>query len=463
MLIAAMIPLAHPFLVLIGAALTGVAVFFRAWEPLAPSLLFVVPGLLGAATHRRQLPGRALRPADEPELAALVRQVAERLGVREPLLIRVIATPDAALVPQKISGVRSFALVLGWPLLRHLSAARLAAVVAHELAHRQHVGSRRTSLLLSVRESLAASLDNRIRPPAVVIERLLRATQSYSWDPEFAADADSARVVGTVAVRRALEQIDALAAAFDLLVDGWTTTLEKENSYPEDLYDALAVALQDPHVTRLLAAIALEEDLLDPYGVASHPRLAQRLAALPTHAGVGLDETRPVALRNVDIIERWCLKELFYPDGDHDGPRPARVLAGAAERFDASAEEARSVLAKATNQDSIPEAIAAAIDAVGDGTWPRLARAIEPRIRSAPARLRAFAARDVLAVCLGRAIAAALLDAGWSRASPWTTSVLIAPDGTAVDVRELLVTALDSGATGQVEALLHAAGAGVVA
>jgi hypothetical protein len=139
------------------------------------------------------------------------------------------------------------------------------------------------------------------------------------------------------------------------------------------------------------------------------------------------------------------------------------VLAGAAERFDAPAEEARSVLAKATNQDSIPEAIAAAIDAVGDGTWPRLARAIEPRIRSAPARLRAFAARDVLAVCLGRAIAAALLDAGWSRASPWTTSVLIAPDGTAVDVRELLVTALDSGATGQVEALLHAAGAGVVA
>jgi Zn-dependent protease with chaperone function len=419
-------------------------------------IAIIVINLFSAATRKRDLPGRALRPADEPELTLLVRQVAERLDFRAPLLVRVVPTPDAALLSGKVSGVQAFTLILGWPLLRYFSAARLAAVVAHELSHKRHI-SRRASFLLSARESVAESLDNRIRLPTVAIQRVLRVTQRRSWDLEFAADSDSARVAGTAAVRDALDQTGPLQAAFDLFSAAWIGAMEEDGAYPEDLYDALEVALRDPHVAPRVAALAAEQDMLDPYGVASHPPVGQRLAALPDHAGPDWDETRPVSLRGSDTIEQWCLKELVDSDGNRNGLHPARVLAIAPERLDAPAAEARHELIKATRRNSAPGAIAGALDAIGDGTWPSLARAIAPEIRSAPAELRAAAARDVLEGCLGRAISATLLDAGWDRASRWMTSIVIAPDGTVVDVHELLETALDSGETGPVLAVLKQA------
>jgi hypothetical protein len=420
----------------------------------------MVLGLLGTVLRGDRVPGRAVRPADEPEVAALVRKVADRLDFRAPLLVRVIPVADAALQPAKVSGTRAFVLVLGWPLLRYLTAAQLAAVVAHELAHQQHARDRRSAWLLAARASVTESLDSRFRAPAALIERLLRASQPRCWDLELAADVTAATVVGSAAVRDAVERTGTLEAGFGVLGECWASVLEDDGAYPEDLYDALEVALRDPHVARRVATIAAREDLLDPYTSASHPPRGRRLAALPDGVGAGWDDTRPVAVRGADAIDHWCVMELVGPDDDRHGLRPARVLDSAPERFDVPADEARSALAKATGRDSAAEAIAAAVDAVGDGTWPRLARAIDPEIGSAPAPLRATIARDVMAGCLGRAVDAALLEAGWDRASRWMTSVVVAPDGAVVDVREVLEQALDSGEVGPVRALVHAAAAG---
>lgn len=124
-LIAAMTVAAHPIAFVFGLALMGVSGFVGDWGLLAPPIAWVVFGMVGAVSHRDQLPGRAIRPADEPELTALVRTVAERVGFRTPLLVRLVPVPDAGLFATKVAGVRVFVLVLGWPLLRRqLSRAR---------------------------------------------------------------------------------------------------------------------------------------------------------------------------------------------------------------------------------------------------------------------------------------------------------------------------------------------------
>ena len=105
----------------------------------------------------------------------------------------------------------------------------------------------------------------------------------------------------------------------------------------------------------------------------------------------------------------------------------------------------------------------AAIDAVDAGTWPHLAYAVDPGIRTMPASVRAVVARGVVAGCLGRAVSATLLEAGWGRASRWLTSVVVAPDGDVVDVRDVVEAALDTGDTARVRALLEAAITGAAA
>lgn len=152
LLITAMTTLAWLPWLLFGAALIGSAVLLGHWAlAIPPVAVGVFVGMIKDRRDGARLPGRVVRPGEEPELTELVRDVAERLGFRSPLLVRVVPVPQAALGPAKVSGVRAFALVLGLPLLRGLSAAQLAAVVAHELAHEQHVSDRRRARLAASR------------------------------------------------------------------------------------------------------------------------------------------------------------------------------------------------------------------------------------------------------------------------------------------------------------------------
>lgn len=446
-LIAAMTVSAHPIAFLFGLALIGFSVLVGDWGFLAPPVAWTVFGLVGAAVNRHQLPGRAIRPANEPELAALVQAVAERMGFRVPLLVRVIPVPDAGLIATKVAGVRVFVLVLGWPLLRGLTAAQLAAVVAHELAHELHLADRRTSRLLAARESLVESLDNGVHVPAAVAGKLLRATQRRSWEFETAADASSVDVAGSAAVRGALEQSGLIMAAFEILGERWASVLADDGCYPQDFYEALDAAMGDAYVARLAAAAAQaadDADEQDPYGISSHPPLATRVAAIPQRTQGDWDPNEPVPMRDGEAVDRWCVQELVGPEDASDELRPVRVLDCAPERFHTPVGEANMALVEATGCDSVPAAMAAVLEAIVDGSWVQLARVIDPDIPSAPPALRAAVGRDVLAGCLGRAVSGCLLDAGWHRSSRWMTSALVNPDGEDVDVRVLIEQALDS-------------------
>ncbi|WP_405732650.1 M48 family metallopeptidase [Streptomyces sp. NBC_00028] len=447
------------------AALVGLFVAVSAWgehsDAMMPVLFLLIAGF-GAVAASRRLPGRAVRPPEEPELAALVQDVAERLGFREPLLVRVVPDVHASLRRAKVSGIHAYVLVLGLPLLRALTADQLAAVVAHELAHEQHMGHRRTSWLLRSRHLLGVWLTPRLRPLAPVAAPLLRATQPRAWRTETDADTDAARVTGTRATTTALERTVLLDAVYSGLGRRWWAALARDDSYPQDFYDALDTAAGDPYVARRAARVAAELEAVDPYSTADHPPVAARLTALPdtdpaTATPYGEE---PIPLRTAEALERWCVEQLLaHPTARGRGrrprgkkatrpPRPLSLLSLTDDRLHELLDDAGSSPLRS------PEALEAALNAVADGTWPRLARRIEPRIRQVPASVRRAFARDVLTDALLPPVTEALRAAGWTRASRWRTSVLTAPDGTTIDVGDTLTAALDSDDPAPVRALL---------
>ncbi|MFI5795406.1 hypothetical protein [Streptomyces sp. NPDC051677] len=437
----------------VAGAVLFVALFLWGppWAPAAPLFLVAVEVSRAVMAARGPLPGRAVRPGDEPELAGLVRDVAERLGFREPLLVRIVPGVQAALGRAKVGGVHTRVLLLGLPLLRNLTEAQLASVIAHELAHERQMGDRRSGLLRYSRAVLAERLDGRFRPLAPLAGPLLRASQPLLWRAELAADADAARVAGAEAAAEALRLAGLLDAAFEGLGAGWLSALAEEDAWPEDFYDALDTALSDPHVARRAARAAAEEDAVDAYATADHPPLDHRAAALPAHAESPYG-TAPLALRTGAAVEAWCVRELTGRDWDpDDGPRdgeasPVRLLDLPHSRLRELGFDTRLVLLHAVRRESATEAVALALDVLADGAGPRLARRIEPAVRWAPATVRPALVRSVLAGAVSPPFAEALCAAGWTYTNRWLTTVVTAPDdGRVVDLHELLNEAVRGG------------------
>ncbi|KUN84479.1 M48 family metallopeptidase [Streptomyces griseoruber] len=429
----------------VGAGLLTVCLLWGPdWAPLAPLLLFWF-GITGAvARDRGPLPGRAVHPGDEPELAALVRDVADRLGFRAPLLVRIVPVVQASLGTARVSGVRTHVLFLGLPLLRTLTEAELASVVAHELAHHRHVNSRRATLLRYARSRLADRLDAPFRPLAPLAAPLLRASQPDFWQAETAADTDAARIAGTDATAAALRRTVRLHAVFEGLGEPWLSDLAERDAWPEDFYDALETALADPHVAHRAALAAADEDTIDPYAAADHPPEPVRLAALPALPGTGTYGGSPVPLRNAAEITRWCVHRLALQDGEDENDVEAVRL------LDLPADELRGLdddsptarLFKATGHDTPEAAVTAALDTLADGTWRGLARRLEPGLRRVPRAVRAHVARTVWTAAVASALAEVLETSGWTAATRWTDTVLTSPDRRTVDLRELLAEAV---------------------
>ncbi|WP_432155932.1 MULTISPECIES: M48 family metalloprotease [unclassified Streptomyces] len=475
LLIAAMLAVAWSPVVMAVPPLLLALVWDQEW--LFGPVALVVLALARGTAEDGHLPGRAVRPDEEPELAALVREIADRLAFREPLLVRIVPDPDAAVARLRVRGVRTYVMVLGLPLLRGLTEAQLASVIAHELAHEQHVRDRRTDWLGRSRALLDARLGTAFRPLfAPLAAPLLRASQPAAWRAETAADAGAARVAGTAATREALARTGALAAAFHGLGGQWCSALEADGAYPADFYTALDTALRDPYVARLAAREAAEDEAVDPYASDGHPPTAVRAAALPDvepPPGLRFRDV-PLRLAHASAIERWCVARLVEPEGPAspagagDAPavepgalRPARLLDTDPDRLRDLADRAADgtgplPLLTATERTSPADALSAALDAVADGSWPLLARRLEPGLRKLPPAVREAAGRAVLGSAVCRVLERTLREAGWTYTVRWLTTVLTAPDGTVLDLRALLTEALETGDPAPVRALLAA-------
>ncbi|MFB7575235.1 M48 family metallopeptidase [Streptomyces sp. NPDC056165] len=466
----AWLPLLAPTLLV---AAVGVA--WGVWQMAVLPVLWLLPALREVITPD-VLPGRAVRPDDQPELAALVRDLAERTGFDGPLLVRILPEPAVLTCRVRAAGGHGYALLLGLPLVRALSAEQLAAVIAHELAHRRHFDDRRTRALLAARGALAERLDGRLRPLAPLAAPLLRATQPWSWQAELAADAETARIVGGTAVREAVERVAVIEAAFDGITQDWVEDLLEDGTYPVDLYEAFDLALQDPTVLHRAVREDAEDRALDVYAMAAQPPSAVRTAALPPTGAYAAYGSAPLGLRDAEAVAEWCVQRLACADGpgatlqEGGGVRgsalrpedlkPVRLLELDPDRFRLPADggPGAAALAAATGQPSPTGALHVALDAVADADWYRLARRIDPQLRWLPAAARRAVGGQVLAAAMGAALAPLLLEAGWSYAGRWMNTVLRAPDGTVVDLYEVLVTAVDGGDPAPVRALLEKTG-----
>lgn len=393
----------------------------------------------------------------EPQLTDLVRRVAEGVGFAEPLLLRIAPGPGASLGRVRVEGSRVFVLVLGLPLLRALSSAEVAAVIAHELAHREQLWTTSRRALTWTRDGLVGALSDRVRVPGALAAWLLRMTQPVVWAGELAADAAGAAAVGADPTRRALEHTGLLETVFDRYATGWLEASIAAGRIPLDFYEALDLALADPLLQRRARVFAGADDLLDPYCAADHPPREQRLAALaalPPTAGGGFG-SEPVRLHEAAAIAQWCVRELVEEAGEEPGQlEPENLLDMPSGRLPQPARAVSRQLQEATSAPSAPAAVAATLVAVADGSWPKLARAIEPEVRRLPPRLRRPAERDVMEFTLGLTGSALLRDAGWEQRNRWTSSVLRSPAGRTVDLHELVVGALGAGDVTALRALL---------
>ena len=455
-LTAATAVLAHP--VLAAGTLVTVAVgpLLDGPQGVLLPVAWVGVGVAGALARRPGMPGRPVPPEAEPDLAELVDRVAGVVGFGQRVVVRIVPEPTASLARPRVAGARTYVLVLGWPFLRLLARAELEAVVAHELAHRAELTSAAFRALSRSRDRLAGGLQHRPRVPAALVGRLLRASQARMWALELAADRASAEVAGPAAASGALTRTATLGALFERIVAGWIDVAAGRGRFPEDLYEAVADALADPHVQRRAGLLVADDEALDPYAAADHPPLRDRLAALPPVPPAGYDPA-PVPIRDPVGLEAWCLRDLLDQlDAAPGALEPFALRDAEPNAYLPPVWEAYSALRVATGTRSTDAAVAAALDSVENGGWVGLAESVEPAVRRLPPLLRRPAARDVLAGCLGVAVAGRLLDRGWRRASRWLTSVVRAPTGEVLDLQEMVTAAMDSGDAGPLRDLLAA-------
>ncbi len=487
--------------IVFGLVIVGLAVASHDWLFGAAPFIGLLLALLIPVLRSARPPGRALRPDDEPDLAVLIRRAAERMAFDAPLAFRVLPTPVALVHPGL--GSRSPSLLLGWPLLRGLTAAQLTAIIAREIARHQLTG-RREGALASTRGMVAQALASRFPPRRAVAAALLNATQRYRWRVELAADARAAEVLGTTEVSSALTRATLVAAAFDHLGGHGTKVLAQQRTFPKNLYDILDESLDDPHVVRWVFAGILTDEIRDPWAAQTRLPLQPRLAALtessaPTPpraeignaapprteraeaarcrpvSGPGEPADRPVGIHQADDLNRWAPRNLLA-GSDQVALVPTRVPNHPADLF-GPLDGTPATLRHVTGRDTASGALAAAVDALESGPppasappagglwrsragtdmdWRGLARRINPSIRAEPPPGRDAIARAILAGYLGRLISRMLVDSGWERASRWVTTVVVSPDGRTIDVRELIEHAVDSGDAAPVRALIAA-------
>lgn len=187
----------------------------------------------------------------------------------------------------------------------------------------------------------------------------------------------------------------------------------------------------------------------------SHPSTAARIAALGTLEPFSPAE--PMRLRSRADIDMWCLDALGF-GADF---RPVRLAELDLQALLEGADDPGAELADAAETAPGVAALTAAVASVTDGNWRAIAHSLEPDLRAEPDDVRKLAGPIVFSRGVARALAAPLRRAGWHRSNRWLATLLVAPDGSRVNVRDVVNQAVRTGDDRQLRALLAAATEGL--
>jgi Zn-dependent protease with chaperone function len=360
-------------------------------------------------------PGPRLDPARNPELYALIREVAEATHQEPPAEVYLAHDFHAEVV--EVGGVLLLGgcrvLILGLPLLDSLTSDELRSVLAHEFGHHRGRDARLGPLFYRIYggiERTVAALEARGSPWARLLAAygrfFLGRAAALRREEEFAADAVAAELAGADVAAATLRAVAEGRAAFGAYLERDFVPAVDGGVLPpfRDGYarfrDAPVVAeASDRQVARELAATTGPHDI--------HPSLGERLAALGTDPAVSRGRRAIELVRDPDKLEdellRYVLaeRELSVRRSSWDEV-PERVLMPA---WRMTAGDNRAVLAGVT-AGSIPEALERQ-SAIGGTLFPDPSEAPAEEVR-----------RDAAAAILGSGLALALHDTGWTLTAP---------------------------------------------
>jgi heat shock protein HtpX len=273
-------------------------------------------------------PGPELKESQQPELFALIREVATATRQRMPVHVYAVLEVNAFVTERGgIMGIGSRRVMgIGLGLLNAFNVDEVRAVIAHEMGHfdggdtrlgpwvyktraamgRAVVNLQTTAAKLSEIEAVGFILKVIEAPFRWMTLAYMRLASAVSRAQEFSADAVAARAVGTAPVLSGFSKLAGTSAAVDAYFDSEIGTLVEHGVLPP----VLAGARQFVEANRAkLAEIDADHIKLgesSPFD--SHPPLSERIAAIKKL------EAKLPALASGKPDERLGIEVLRYPE-----------------------------------------------------------------------------------------------------------------------------------------------------
>jgi len=288
-------------------------------------ILFCLVGavsVLWAILPRRdkfQPPGHRLPPHEQPELFALISDVAQ--ATAQPMPADVYLTNDVnAFVTQRdgVMGIGGRRVMgLGLPLMQALTVDEFKGVLTHEFGH-YHAGDvalgpwiHKTHAAMG--RTIAQLSESVLRFIFIGYATMfLRVTHAVSRRQEFIADELAAQVVGPQAMASGLRKVNVAAFAYQ---NYWFTELAPvlQAGYRPPVIAGFGQYTSSPRLVQIFDAIAKQHEAsaeTDPYD--THPSLADRVAALERQPTRPPSDSRSATalLRNLDTCERQLFRAL---------------------------------------------------------------------------------------------------------------------------------------------------------
>ncbi|WP_026257687.1 M48 family metallopeptidase [Actinopolymorpha alba] len=273
---------------------------------LVAAAVAILVGLAKALKRPRFTPhGVQLLEHDQPQLWAMVRDLAARVVTRPPDEIWLVPEVNAAVTEDAsmlgLRGGRRY-LLIGLPLLLTLNADQLRAVLGHELGHYSHAHTRLGEINYRGRITIGRTIEQLnsggilrtlVRKIFELYARLYFLVEStVSRRQELEADQAAAAVAGRVAMQTALRELPVLVAAWNFYLENYVSWALDYGIAPREVFAGFPRLLQARHAE--LANLRGQDLNESTSRWDSHPSTADRIAALHTAPDSGaVTDPRP--------------------------------------------------------------------------------------------------------------------------------------------------------------------------
>lgn len=269
---------------------------------------------------RFRLPGPLLKPADNPKLFSMIREIAEATGQEMPSEVYLCHDLNAW-VSQRggIMGIGSRRVMgLGLPLMQVLSVSQLRAVLVHEFGHYHGGDTKLGPWIWKTRGAIIRTVqgleESLLQLPFIWYAKgFLRITHAISRRQEISADALAAKIAGAQHLADSLKIIHGTGFAFN---GYWTNEVVPVlgNGYRPPIASGFIEFTKAPKIAEAVQMHLAEEmdgGKSDPYD--THPCLRDRLAFLEglPQKGIPSDSSPAMTLLgNLDHVEPLLLTAL---------------------------------------------------------------------------------------------------------------------------------------------------------